>query len=172
MGLLHLGITQKERRFRKKLLRFLRSNCFFVIFEVEILRISFLCSFCIVVSSLAVSLYGYRSYYLRANAHTAHLVLCTVQITNLRSHSNLHAPRLCEHRLVCVWLSADAFCSKSVRPKVLISLRIRKSCNYNRALPIYHWYAWILNETAPFSLYIFNKVICIMCRKCRLDLKC
>ena len=31
-----------------------------------------------------------------------------------------------------------AFCSKSVRPKVLISLRIRKSCNYNRALPIYH----------------------------------
>ena len=27
---------------------------------------------------------------------------------------------------------------KSVRPKVLISLRIRKSCNYNRALPIYH----------------------------------
>ena len=35
-GLLHLGITQKERRFRKKLLRFLRSKCFFVIFEVEI----------------------------------------------------------------------------------------------------------------------------------------
>ena len=55
-----------------------------------------------VVSSLSVRLYASRLYYLRANAHTAHLVLCTVQITNLRSHSNLHAPRLCEHRLVCV----------------------------------------------------------------------
>ena len=41
-------------------------------------------------------------------------------------------------RLYASRLLADAFCSKSVRPKVLISLRIRKSCNYNRHLPIYH----------------------------------
>ena len=60
-GLLDLGITQKERRFRYKDGFFAQILCFFI-FKVEILRISsFLCSFCTAVSSLAVFLYGYRS---------------------------------------------------------------------------------------------------------------
>ena len=60
--LLHLGITQKERRFRKKM-RFLRSKfmlfCFLRLKFCEFLL--FKRSFCIAVSSLAVPLYGYRS---------------------------------------------------------------------------------------------------------------
>ena len=43
----------------------------------------------------------------------------------LFGYNNLHAPRLCEHRLVCVWLSADDFCSKSSYP--LKALRTKNS---------------------------------------------